>query len=367
MSDKAYLVLQDGSTYKGIPFGSTKPTYGEVVFNTSMTGYQEMLTDPSYAGQIVMPTYPMMGNYGINRYDNESQEIQVAGFVVRQFCEQPSHANSTSTIEDFLSSYGISGISEVDTRSITRRIRRKGVMMGTIISDIDPEEALIQLKQHPTYDQVNYVNQVTSHKIYRWDQPRKGGDPESPEIDIFVSDFGLKYNILRMLRERGCRVTVYPSNTAAEDLLERNPDGILLSPGPGDPNLLDYTVTTAKLLLGRVPLMGICLGNQILARALGGKVYKLKFGHRGSNHPVKEQASGRIHITSQNHGYSIDADSLPSEVEVSHLSMNDHTVEGIRHKSLPAMSIQYHSEASPGPRDNGYIFNQFLEMVREAK
>ncbi len=367
MSDKAYLVLQDGSTYKGIPFGSTKPAYGEVVFNTSMTGYQEMLTDPSYAGQIVMPTYPMMGNYGINRYDNESQEIQVAGFVVRQFCEQPSHANSTSTIADFLSSYEISGISEVDTRSITRRIRRKGVMMGTIISDIDPEEALIQLKQHPTYDQVNYVNQVTSHEIYRWDQPRKGGDPESPEIDIFVSDFGLKYNILRMLRERGCRVTVYPSNTAAEDLLERNPDGILLSPGPGDPNLLDYTVTTAKLLLGRVPLMGICLGNQILARALGGKVYKLKFGHRGANHPVKEQSSGRIHITSQNHGYSIDADSLPSEVEVSHLSMNDHTVEGIRHKSLPAMSIQYHSEASPGPRDNGYIFNQFLEMVREAK
>ena len=367
MSDKAYLVLQDGSTYKGIPFGSTKPAYGEVVFNTSMTGYQEMLTDPSYAGQIVMPTYPMMGNYGINRYDNESQEIQVAGFVVRQFCEQPSHANSTSTIADFLSSYEISGISEVDTRSITKRIRRKGVMMGAIISDIDPEEALIQLKQHPTYDQVNYVNQVTSHKIYRWDQQRKGGDPESPEIDIFVSDFGLKYNILRMLRERGCRVTVYPSNTAAEDLLERNPDGILLSPGPGDPNLLDYTVTTAKLLLGRVPLMGICLGNQILARALGGKVYKLKFGHRGANHPVKEQSSGRIHITSQNHGYSIDADSLPSEVEVSHLSMNDHTVEGIRHKSLPAMSIQYHSEASPGPRDNGYIFNQFLEMVREAK
>ncbi len=367
MSKQAFLILEDGSIYYGDSFGYQGETFGEIVFNTSMTGYQEMLTDPSYAGQIVVPTYPLLGNYGINPSDVESREIQVSGFVVRQYCEEPSHTKETQTLNEYLVSQEIVGVSEVDTRAITRRIRSKGVMMGAIAVNISPEEALKQLKTKPAYDELNFVQKVTAREHYEWTEAGIGYDPIINNLKILVSDYGLKYNILRILKGKGCEVEVFPSSVTADELLAQNPDGILLSPGPGDPELLEHLVTTTSQMLGQIPIMGICLGNQILAKSLGAKTYKLKFGHRGANHPVKDMISGKVHITAQNHGYSIDPDSLSSEVDITHISMNDYTVEGIRHKSVPAMSIQYHSEASPGPKDNEYIFDDFLEMIRETK
>ncbi len=375
---QAHLVLEDGSVYRGRAFGSTdSPAHGEVVFNTSMTGYQEMLTDPSYAGQIVMPTYPLIGNYGINDQDFESRRVQVAGFVVREHCERPSHPLSSRTLDEFLAAQGVSGLSGVDTRAITRRLRTHGVMMGTIAVDEAPEAALARLRDLPGYGDVDFVRQVSTEAAYDWDDPVKAPGPGAaagPERvaapgdaaagqKILVSDYGLKYNILRMLRSRGCEVTAFPATASAADLLDKKPDGVVLSPGPGDPEMLDYAVETARGLMGRVPVMGICLGNQVIARAFGAKTYKLKFGHRGANHPVRDVATGRVYITAQNHGYAVDAASLPAELEVSHISLNDDTVEGLRHRSLPVMSIQYHSEASPGPRDNEYLFDSFLRMV----
>ena len=367
MNNPAFLILQDGSIYHGIPFGyDVESIFGEVVFNTSMTGYQEMLTDPSYAGQIVVPTYPLIGNYGIREYSNESNKIQISGLVVRQHCLEPSHTDSVQTISEFLKSQEIPGISEIDTRAVTKKIRENGVMMGGIAIGISKEEALDIINKAPLYGELDYVNQVSTKKSYNWDIGVKNFEMLPPKLKILVSDFGLKYNILRILRSKGCDVEVFPSNTTAQELLEKNPDGIMLSPGPGNPDLLNYTSEMVKELLGRVPIMGICMGNQVLGKAFGGKTYKLKFGHRGSNHPVKDILTNRIYITSQNHGYAIDADSLPQEVEITHISMNDLTVEGLRHKSLPAMSIQYHSEASPGPKDNEYIFDKFLDMIKES-
>ena len=364
----AHVVLEDGSAYRGLAFGDTsKPAHGEVVFNTSMTGYQEILTDPSYAGQIVVPTYPLIGNYGINRQDFESGRIQVSGFVVREHCDAPSHPASEMTLDEFLKSQGVLGVSGVDTRAITRRLRSRGVMMGTIALDETPEQALARLRDLPTYEGTDFVREVSTPEPYAWHTPVPGAEPMEPRFRVLVSDCGLKYNILRILRTRGCEVIAYPATASAKELLAMKPDGILMSPGPGDPELLDYAVETAKGLIGRVPIMGICLGNQILARAFGGRNYKLKFGHRGGNHPVKEISTGRVHITAQNHGYAVDADSLPSEVEVSHVNLNDGTVEGLRHRSLPIMSIQYHSEASPGPWDNEYLFDEFLTMVEREK
>ena len=361
----AHIVLEDGSAYRGLAFGDTsKPAHGEVVFNTSMTGYQEILTDPSYAGQIVVPTYPLIGNYGINRQDFESGRIQVSGFVVREHCDAPSHPASEMTLDEFLRSQGVLGISGVDTRAITRRLRSRGVMMGTIALNETPEQALARLRDLPTYEGTDFVREVSTPEPYAWDTPVPGAEPMEPRFRVLVSDCGLKYNILRILRTRGCEVIAYPATASAKLLLAMKPDGILMSPGPGDPELLDYAVETAKGLIGRVPIMGICLGNQILARAFGGRNYKLKFGHRGGNHPVKEISTGRVHITAQNHGYAVDADSLPAEVEVSHVNLNDGTVEGLRHRSLPIMSIQYHSEASPGPWDNEYLFDEFLDDGR---
>ena len=365
MPKQAYLVLEDGSSYQGYAFGAAeKSGYGEVVFNTSMTGYQEMLTDPSYAGQIVVPTYPLIGNYGINEHDFESRKVQVSGFVVRKHCPQPSHTLSTMNLSEFLASQGVPGISGVDTRAITRRLRSQGVMMGVIAVDEPPETALARLRDLPTYGDVDFVKQVSTQSLYTWDRPKH--TEITHNLRILVSDYGLKYNILRALRSRGCEVTAIPSTASARDILEQKPDGVLVSPGPGDPELLDYAVETVKGLVGRVPMMGICLGNQVLGRALGARTFKLKFGHRGANHPVRDLATGRVHITAQNHGYAVDADTLPSDVEVSHVSLNDATVEGLRHTSLPVMSIQYHSEASPGPLDNEYLFDRFLDMVTDA-
>ena len=363
MAKKALLILEDGTVYQGEAFGAEGTSHGEVVFNTSMTGYQEMLTDPSYAGQIVVPTYPIVGNYGINPHDFESRKIQVAGFVVREHCLQPSHRMSTMTLHEFLISEGVIGISGVDTRAITRRLRTEGVMMGIVTSQESAESALARLRELPGYGDADYVARVSTDRPYLWDETSLEGESK---YRILVSDYGLKYNILRLLRSKGCEVVAYPVTASAEELLAQRPDGIVLSPGPGDPSLLEHVVNTAKGLIGKLPIMGICLGHQILGQALGGRTFKLKFGHRGANHPVRDLATSLVHITAQNHGYAVDGDSLSSEVEVSHLNLNDGTVEGLRHKSFPIISIQYHSEASPGPRDNEYLFDRFLDMVKET-
>ena len=361
MTKRGFLVLEDGSAYEGYCFGAEASAYGEVVFNTSMTGYQEMLTDPSYAGQIVVPTYPMIGNYGINSQDFESNRIQVAGFVVREECHLPSHWQSSSTLHEYLLANGIPGIADVDTRAITRRLRSEGVMMG-MITRYSPDEVLEQLKEVPRYDEVDFVKQVTTDAIYRW-EPASG---ENSAYHIVVVDCGLKFSILRYLSKLGCALTVVPSTTSARDILALKPDGILLSPGPGDP-ALPYLEATVRKLIGKKPFMGICLGHQLLGRVFGGKTFKLKFGHRGANHPVRELENGRVHITAQNHGFAVDGDSLKGGLEVSHVSLNDGTVEGLRHRELPIFSIQYHSEASPGPKDTVNSFERFLEMVRGLK
>ena len=362
MREAVYLVLEDGSIHEGVGFGAEADGLGEVVFNTSMTGYQEVLTDPSYAGQLVTLTYPLVGNYGINPEDFESARIQVGGLIVRENCELPSHGRSDRTLHEFLASQGIPGIAEVDTRAITRRLRSKGVMLG-IITNGDPNASLRRLQDSPAYDDRDYVATVTTPEEYNWN----GGDEDLIESKhrILVTDCGLKYNILRQLRRRGCEVIVVPAATSAEDLLALQPSGILFSPGPGDPKLLDYVVDNTRKVLGQIPVMGICLGHQLIARALGADTFKLKFGHRGGNHPVKDLTNGRVYITAQNHGYAVSPDKLPSGLEVSHINLNDQTVEGFRHKSLPLFTIQYHSEASPGPRDNEYLFDQFIEMVED--
>ena len=381
MAKDIHLVLEDGSVYRGEAFGADTSGYGEVVFNTSMTGYQEVLTDPSYAGQIVVLTYPLVGNYGINAGDFESRRVQVAGLVVREHCEVPSHGLSTSTLHEFLASQGIPGIMGVDTRSVTRHLRSRGVMMGSIYSghggtpqshpdecpeldETPAEAALARMRDIPRYGEVDFVERVTTAEPYSWDGPSEssGGIPR-----IVVADLGVKYNILRLLRSRGCQVMAVPATSSPEEMLALSPAGIVLSPGPGDPALLEYLVEGVRRLLGRVPVMGICLGHQIVARAMGARTFKLKFGHRGANHPVKDLATGRVYITAQNHGYAVDADSLPSSLEMTHLNLNDSTVEGLRHRDLPIITIQFHAEASPGPRDSEYLFDNFLAMVGGAQ
>ena len=362
--------------HRGESMGAQVPGHGEVVFNTSMTGYQEVLTDPSYAGQLVTLTYPLVGNYGINPQDFESARIRVAGFIVREHCDRPSHGSSERTLDEYLKAQGIPGICGVDTRAITRRLRERGVMMGLLTTG-SPEAAVAQLAEMPRYEDLDLVRTVTAEEQYRWSgagpvPARSPGDSrwnddsgEEPRPRILVTDVGVKYNILRLLRQRGCEVIAVPAETSAEDVLAMNPSGILLSPGPGDPQLLDYVVGNVRQILGRVPVMGICLGHQLVARALGADTFKLKFGHRGGNHPVQDLASGRVYITAQNHGFAVDPDTLPSGLEVSHINLNDGTVEGTRHRDMPLFTIQYHSEASPGPRDNEYIFDEFLGLVKE--
>ncbi len=371
MSRAAHLVLEDGSVFSGESFGAQRQGSGEVVFNTTMTGYQEVLTDPSYAGQLVTLTYPLVGNYGINRADFESRRIQAAGLIVRQHCDFPSHGSSDMTLDAFLKEYDVPGISGIDTRALTRRLRTRGVMMGLLTTTDSPEAALRQLAGTPRYDNLDLVSTVTTGRGYVWNgfdestgylnQPAPAGVRR-----ILVTDAGLKYNILRLLQSRGCEVIALPATTPATDMLAMHPAGVLLSPGPGDPELLSGIVSNVGELLGKVPVMGICLGHQLAARALGANTYKLKFGHRGGNHPVKDLLTGRVHITAQNHGYSVDAENLPAGLEVSHINLNDNTVEGLVHRSLPLFTIQYHSEASPGPQDNEYLFDRFLTMVDDA-
>jgi carbamoyl-phosphate synthase small subunit len=368
------LVLEDGSVYEGEAFGTQTTTYGEVVFDTSMAGYQEMLTDPSFAGQILVPTYPLIGNYGINESDFESKQIQVRGLVVREYCLRPSHWQSTRTLHEFLLAYGIPGISGIDTRALTRHLRLQGAMMGMVTSEMTVEEASEELKTLPRYDVTDFVRQVSTEKIYEWQSNKPAtvslpslsvpGASATKQSHIAVIDYGLKYNILRLLSQLGCQATAIPCTTSAKDTLALNPDGIVLSPGPSNPVLLDDITDTVRQLIGRKPIMGICLGHQLIGKALGAQTFKLKFGHRGGNHPVRDLATSRVYITAQNHGYAIDADTLKGGLEVSHINLNDGTVEGLKHRDLPILSIQYHSEASPGPLDNMYLFERFLEMVR---
>jgi len=397
MTKTAILVLEDGSVYEGYSFGAETDTCGEVVFNTSMAGYQEILTDPSYAGQMVLPTYPLIGNYGTNKQDIESRQIQVRGFIVREDCQHPSHYLNDDTVHNYLAAAKIPGICGVDTRAITRRLRSAGVMMGIITTSKTPQEALEELKKQPDYGSIDFVRQVTTETPYElqsvstdsaldssvplFEQLADGADILSSYQDTIASeahletdaprvtvlDCGLKYNILRLLCQHGCHVTVVPCTTSAEEILNLEPDGILLSPGPGDPDLLDYLAETVKGLIGKKPMMGICLGNQIIHKAFGGRHFKLKFGHRGGNHPVRELATGAVHITAQNHGYAADPATLSDELEITHINLNDGTVEGLRHKELPIFSIQYHSEASPGPLDNVYLFKKFVENIEKVK
>ena len=367
MSKRAYLVLEDGSILEGETFGAPVEATGEVVFTTAMTGYQEALTDPSYAGQIVVMTYPIQGNYGVNDRDDESSRIQVSGFVVREHCEAPSHPLMTATLHDYLLERGVPGIHGVDTRALTRRLRSAGVMMGAIVQDgVSPTDAVAKLRESRRYGSVDLVPGVSSQAAYAW--PPTGAFvpsdlPEATPRKVVVLDLGLKYNIMRSLRRLGCEVTALPAQSTSDQILELKPGGVVLSPGPGDPALLDYVVKTVKGLIGRTPVMGICLGHQVTGIALGGSTYKLKFGHRGANHPVKDVDSGRVYITSQNHGYAVDGDALSSGVEVSHVHLNDGTVEGLRGRDVPLLTIQYHSEASPGPLDNMYLFERFVDLI----
>ena len=367
MTERGYLVLEDGTIFEGRTFGAPVAATGEVVFNTSMTGYQEALTDPSYAGQMLVMTYPIQGNYGTNRRDDESSRIQVNAFIVREYCEHPSERLNTGTLHQYLSQRGVPGLSEVDTRALTRRLRVSGVMMGALTSG-DPQRALERLRDSSRYGSTDLVPAVSAQSPFAWPPSGVYAPREAPAAHrIALLDMGVKHNVMRSLRHYGCEVTAMPARSSAETILSLNPDGVVLSPGPGDPLQLDYAVETVRGLLGHVPILGICLGHQVTGRALGARTYKLPFGHRGANHPVRDLASGRVHITSQNHGYAVDGAGLPDGVEVSHVHLNDGTCEGLKGTRDPFLTIQYHSEAAPGPLDNLYIFEQFVKLLDDAK
>jgi len=361
---EAYLVLEDGAIYWGDSFGAVDSVHGEVVFNTSMTGYQEMLTDPSYAGQIVIPTYPLIGNYGINHVDQESAKIQVAGFVVRSECREPSHILSDETLDFYLKRHGVPGVSGLDTRAVARKLRIHGVMRGMISADGKPDQALEKLQSVPAYGTLDFASLVSSATTYEW---KRSDLQTEAQGNIVVVDCGVKFNILRILGGKGWNVKVVPIHTDPKDILALNPDGVLISPGPGDPVNLQYAIDNVRDMIGRVPLFGICLGQQLLGHALGAETYKLKFGHRGGNHPVKDLGKNRIFVTAQNHGYAIDPDSMPSTIRVTHTSLNDSTIEGIVDEGNMVMAVQYHSESSPGPKDNEDQFDVFLDMIERNK
>jgi carbamoyl-phosphate synthase small subunit len=381
---KAILAQEDGSLYHGQGFGARASACGEVCFNTSMTGYQEILTDPSYKAQIVTMTYPLIGNYGVNRQDVESWRPHVAGFVIRELSPVVSNWRADWSLADYLEQNGIPGIQGIDTRALTRKLRVRGAMNGFISTeDVSEEEALKRARDWPGLGGVDYVQEVTHREPFVWDEkdeqsarfslvkgPQTGDarnmrDPLPPaDIPIVAYDYGMKYNILRRLRQQGFRVNVLPASASAEDALKLKPAGIFLSNGPGDPSALGYAVKTVNQLLSSgVPIFGICLGHQILGQAFGGKTFKLKFGHRGGNQPVKDLASGQVEITSQNHGYAVDPASLPSDVQVDRINLNDQTVEGMRHTSKPVFCVQYHPEASPGPNDSTGLFARFRDLV----
>lgn len=361
-----YLVLSDGTVFSGQPLGGQGEAFGEVVFNTGMTGYQEILTDPSYAGQIVCLTYPLIGNYGINDDDFESDKVQVRGFIVKEACEIPSNWRSKKSLSEFLKEKNIPAIQKIDTRALTIKIRSAGVTMG-IITDDDPDIALDKLKQSPDYGLINFVSEVSTTAPYAWGY--EGKEPvDSPTAEykckLVVIDCGVKFNILRRFSALGCRSIVLPQSVTDEEVLGWKPDGVVLSPGPGDPKHLNNVIQTTKNLLGKIPIFGICLGNQVLAYAMGGETFKMKFGHRGSNHPVKDLKTGKVTITSQNHGYAVHPDSLTGTgVEITQINLNDGTVEGLTNEKLGTFSIQYHPEAAPGPWDSRPYFEEFINRI----
>ena len=362
--EPAILVLEDGTVYRGANIGAPGEFFGEVCFNTSMAGYQEILTDPSYAGQMVNMTYPLIGNYGVNPQDSESDRIYMGGFIVRESSRLHSNWRSSGSLEEFLRQHGVVGLEGIDTRALTRHIRDQGAMEAALSSvDLDPESLLGKLEKAPGLVGRDLVKEVTIEKPYVWENELTG----APEFEVVAFDFGIKRNILRLLNAHGCRVTVVPASTTAEQLLDFRPDGVFLANGPGDPAAVTYAIDAIRGLLGRKPVFGICLGHQLLGLALGGKTYKLKFGHRGANQPVMNADTGRVEITAQNHGFAVDTDSLGEcgfgKVELTHWNLNDGTSEGIRCAEAGAFSVQYHPEACPGPHDSRYLFQQFIDLM----
>jgi carbamoyl-phosphate synthase small subunit len=387
----AILALEDGRVWRGRGFGAAAEVTGEVVFNTSMTGYQEILTDPSYCGQIVTMTYPLIGNYGVNAQDIESRRVFAEGLVVRELSRVVSNWRAETSLDDYLKQAGIPGISDIDTRSVVRHIRERGSMRGCLSTLDSNERAVIErARSAPEMVGLDLASAVTCKEPYVWtdDQSYAYGSPRllhpnvkpdaieevapgaaalEPRFHVVAYDFGLKYNSLRNMASLGCRVTVVPAHTSAEDVQSLKPDGIWLSNGPGDPEPLAGVIANLRKLIGRYPVFGICLGHQLLGLALGGRTYKLPFGHHGGNQPVKDLATGKVEITAQNHGFAVDADSLPQDCEVTHINLNDNTVEGLRHRSYPVYSVQYHPEAGPGPHDAAHLFDRFVDMMEQYR
>ncbi len=375
---QALLALEDGRIFRGKGYGAKAECYGEVVFNTSLSGYQEIFTDPSYSGQIVVLTNPQIGNYGTNVADNEATRPFIEGLVTREFSPVSSNWRSTQVADEYLERYNVPVIDDIDTRALVRHLRTHGVMRGVISSlETDPDVLVAKARAVRKMDGTDLASVVSTKTRYEWDandlrnqnddpllSPMPAQDAAAPPLHVVAYDFGIKHNILRMLTRENCRVTVVPAQTSASDVLELKPDGVFLSNGPGDPEPVGYAQENIRKLMGKAPIFGICLGHQLIGLALGGKTYKMKFGHHGGNHPVQDTRNGKVQITAHNHNFAVDPDSVKqSEVELTHIDLNDNTLEGLRHKSLPLFSVQYHPEAGPGPHDSQYLFKDFKKMM----